>query len=255
MPDSHACPLGARAACCAHFPAVPSLRQLLVRHRLCLVIDTCTTRAEATLWRSAACETGLPPALATAAIDGEASSALLAAVAQVLASAGGLRIRDLDAVAFCDGPGSVLGIRLAAATLRAWRAVHPALAIYAFHSLPLLAVASAKTGVATIIADARRDTWHAARSTAPHTLLRIPTTDLATCGTLATPDNFRRWSALPADLVPKTLAYSASALLADAPDEAFFSAVSEPDAFLHEQPNYVTWTPRIHQAPGTTAHP
>lgn len=258
MPDSHACPSGARTACCAHFPTVPSLRQLLAHHRLCLIVDTCSTRSGAALWRSTDFDhqprdSAAVPASAATTVEGEASAALPLAVSRVLSAAGGLRITDLDAVAFCDGPGSVLGVRLAAATLRAWRAAHPALALYAFHSLPLLAVASANTVGATIIADARRDTWHAVRPDAPHSILRLPTGELATCGALASPENFRRWSSLPAGVEPSTVPYSAAALLAAAPNEPFFELAEQPDAFLHEQPSYVAWTPRVHQAPDTTA--
>ena len=224
-----------------------SLRQLLARHPALLAVDSCAPRAEAALWLA---EAGAAP-VAVAAFEGEASAALPVAVAQVLAhpAAGGRRIADLDAIAFCDGPGSVLGIRLAAATLRAWRAVKPGLALYSYHSLPLLAVAH--PGL-TIIADARRDSWHAARAAAPHDLVRVPAAELAALGpldTLGTPAGFRRWSALPSGVEPRALPWSAAALLAAAPDEAFFHEAPEPEAFLHEQPTYVAWTPQVHQAP------
>jgi tRNA threonylcarbamoyladenosine biosynthesis protein TsaB len=227
---------------------VPSLRQLLDRHSTLLVIDACSPRVEASLWRDGTVN--------TAAVEDEASAALPVAVARVLAEAGekapgrpALRIRDLDAVALCDGPGSVLGIRLAAASLRVWGVVRPKLTAYSFHSLPLLA--ASHPGL-TIIADARRDTWHAVRPDAPRDLLRLPSSELAAVapGTLATPDNFRRWSALPAGVEPRALPYSAAALLAAAPDEPFFNDSPEPDAFMHEAPSYVSWTPRVHQAPG-----
>jgi tRNA threonylcarbamoyladenosine biosynthesis protein TsaB len=38
-------------------------------------------------------------------------------------------------------------------------------------------------------------------------------------------------------------------LLVTAPDEPFFRESPEPDAFMHEQPSYVAWTPQVHQAP------
>jgi tRNA threonylcarbamoyladenosine biosynthesis protein TsaB len=207
------------------------------------VVDSCAPRVEAALWLN-----NVTAPVAIAAIEGEASSALPVAVAQVLAhpAAGGRRIAELDAIAFCDGPGSVLGVRLAAASLRTWRAVSPGLALYSFHSLPLLAVAH--PGL-TIIADARRDTWHATSATAPHQLGRVPSAELAALGGLGTPDNFRRWSTLPADVEPRALAWSAATLITAAPDEPFFQESSEPDAFMHEQPTYVAWTPQVHQAP------
>ena len=228
---------------------MPSLRQLLARHPRLLVVDSCAPRAEATLWIGAATKP-----VAGAALEGEASAVLPVVVGRVLAhpAAGGLAITDLDAIAFCDGPGSVLGVRLAAATLRAWRAIKPELALYSYHSLPLLAVAHPGLN---IVADARRDSWHAARAASPHELVRVPGSELAALGALGTPGNFRRWSALPAGVEPRTLDWSAADLIAAAPDEPFFHESPEPEAFLHEQPSYVAWTPQVHQAPAASPIP
>ena len=33
-------------------------------------------------------------------------------------------------------------------------------------------------------------------------------------------------------------------------DVDLFHETRAPDAFLHEEPSYVTWTPKIHRAPG-----
>lgn len=226
-----------------------SLRQLLARHASLLVVDTCAPRAEAALWLA-----GASVPAARAGIDGEASAALPAAVARALAdpAAGGRRVTDLDAVAFCDGPGSVLGIRLAAATLRAWRAVRPGLALYSYHSLPLLAIA--RPGM-TIVADARRDTWHAVSPDAPLELKRVPSARLAALAPLGTPEVFRRWSALPAGTEPLPLPWSAAELISAAPDATVFAEAPEPEAFLHDQPSYAAWTPQVHQAPSTARSP
>jgi tRNA threonylcarbamoyladenosine biosynthesis protein TsaB len=225
-----------------------SLRQLLALHPALLVVDTCAPRTEAALWLGNA-----SAPVAVAALEAEASSALPAAVARVLSepATGGRRIADLDAVAFCDGPGSVLGVRLAAATLRAWRAVRPELALYSYHSLPLLALTH--PGL-TIVADARRDTWHAVLPGAPHALRRLASAELAAHAPLGTPASFRRWSSLPPGVEPSTLAWSVATLLAAAPDAPLFAEAPEPEAFLHEAPSYVTWTPQVHQAPGGSTH-
>jgi tRNA threonylcarbamoyladenosine biosynthesis protein TsaB len=43
--------------------------------------------------------------------------------------------------------------------------------------------------------------------------------------------------------------YSVPERLARAVDADIFTATTAPDAFLHEEPSYVTWTPQIHRAP------
>jgi len=219
---------------------VPSLRQLLTLHPVLLGIDTCSTHVEVALWLSPSTE---PTHRVT--LEGEASAALPIAVGQVLAAAG-RGVRDLKAATFCSGPGSVLGIRLAAATLRAWRAVRPELALYSYLSLPPLAVAHPSF---TIIADARRDAWHAVRPGTSRTVLRLATHELADHAPLATPARFRRWSALPVNQPITELPWSAANLLAASPDENFFAAAPDPDAFQHEAPSYDAWTPHIHRAP------
>ena len=64
-------------------------------------------------------------------------------------------------------------------------------------------------------------------------------------GEIVMPENFRHWSPLPpsVSLVP----YSLPDLLPRVWDADVLRETNAPDAFLHEEPNYVTWTPQIHQ--------
>jgi len=189
----------------------------------------------------------------------EAGVALFACVERVLARAG-LGIADVGAFAFCDGPGSVLGVRTAAVALRVWRAMgamheRP---VYAYCSLALVAhylrVTENARGL-SLIADARRDTWHHVGIDAGggvSELRRVPTAQVVAEGAagaaLAMPGHFRHWTPLPPDvrIVPYALeTMLSSPALADAP---LFAPAPEPDAFLHEEPVYQTWTPQVHQA-------
>lgn len=240
MPDSHACRHGSRLACCKGSLTVPSLRQLLSVHPVLLGLDTSSTQVEVALWISPSTE---PAHRVT--LEGEASAALPLAIGQVLAAAG-REVRDLAAAAFCSGPGSVLGIRLAAATLRAWRAVRPELPLYSYLSLPALASAHPDF---TVIADARRDTWHAVLPGANRAVIRLATAELAAHAPLATPAQFRRWSVLPANPPVTALPWSAAGSLAASPDADFFAEATAPDVFQHEAPSYAAWTPHIHRAP------
>ncbi len=222
-----------------------SLRQILALHGSLLVIDTCSPRAETTFWTS----DSLTPEVSFGR-EGEASGVLPDLVARTLAHRESRRpgsggVSGLRAVAFCEGPGSVLGVRIAAATVRTWRALDPTLAVFSFPSLPLLTLAHPDHAV---IADARRDTWHLARTQHPGQILRVPSAELVQFGALCTPTGFRRWSTLPDKVSPIEVAWSAADLLSAFPDAAIFTLAPEPEAFFHEAPSYVAWTPKIHQA-------
>jgi tRNA threonylcarbamoyladenosine biosynthesis protein TsaB len=215
---------------------MPSLRQLLSEHPVLLLIDTASARVQIGLWAAGGTQ---PPRWHMS--DTEASTGLFACVDAILREAG-LRIADVGMFVFCEGPGSVLGIRTAAVALRAWRVIQPKAAIYSYQSLDLVARSLNRPDV-NVIADARRDTWHVTRLGTP--LRRMTASELN--GELVMPEHFRHWTALPAGV--GTTGYDVAALLATLPDADLFRTSSEPDAFMHEDPSYVTWTPQIHQAP------
>lgn len=149
----------------------------------------------------------------------------------------------VSAFIFCDGPGSVLGIRTAAMALRAWNVLRPR-PTFAYASLALVAHAINRPGTG-VIADARRDTWH--HYLVGRGLRRVPTADLA--GELVLPEDFRSWSTLPAEASVTRVPYVLADLLPRVWDAELLQETDAPDAFLHEEPQYVTWNPRIHQAP------
>jgi tRNA threonylcarbamoyladenosine biosynthesis protein TsaB len=160
----------------------------------------------------------------------------------------GLELLGVDPMAvsafvFCEGPGSVLGIRTVAMALRTWNVLRPR-PVFAYASLALVAHALGRPDVA-VIADARRESWH--HYAIGRGRRRVPTADLA--GELVMPDHFRHWSRLPADLSVTRVPYSLASLLPKVWDVDLLQATDAPDAFLHEEPQYVTWTPQVHQAP------
>jgi len=213
---------------------MPSLRHLLAEHPTLLLIDAASARVQIGLWHQ-----GL---VSWQVEEGEAGTAVFACMEKLLAERH-LTISNLNAYVFCEGPGSVLGIRTSAVALRIWRVLNPAPA-YTYPSLTLAATALSQPAV-NVIADARRDSWHVQRL--GETLRRIPTSELT--GECVMPEGFRHWTPLPANLgripydLPRLLALP-SLSAAD-----LFHASSEPDAFMHEEPSYVTWTPQVHQAP------
>ncbi len=224
---------------------MPSLRELLAAHPSLLLIDSASARVQVGLWsRGPSGESGDANKSGPSrwlVSDTEASTGLFACVETIL-NERGLRIADVNAFAFCEGPGSVLGIRTAAVALRAWNVINPSAALYRYQSLDLVARALGRPGV-NVIADARRDTWHVAQLGSA--LRRVAPAELQ--GELVMPEHFRHWTALPAGVA--TTPYDLASLLETTVDADLFRATSEPDAFMHEDPSYVTWTPQIHQAP------
>jgi len=210
-----------------------------------LLLDSASTRVQVALFRPNHAE----PALWETR-DDEAGVALFTCAEKLLSRAS-LNIADIAAFAFCDGPGSVLGIRTAAVALRTWRAMRDR-PIYSYCSLALVArhlLATENARNLSLIADARRDTWHhvdIGADGAVSALHRIPTAQLT--GALAMPDHFRHWTPLPPNL--RTVPYALETIfltptLATTP---LFTPAPDPDAFLHEEPVYQTWTPQIHQS-------
>lgn len=208
---------------------MPSLRALAATHAPLLFLDAASTRIQVGLWLKDA-----PGPWQTS--EAEAGIGVFRCLEQL-----DLDLDQVGGFVFCNGPGSILGIRTVAMVLRTWGTLSPR-PIYSYCSLELLAHVLGRPEVA-VIADARRDSWHYYRL--GETLRRVPTAELQ--GELVMPENFRQWSSLPHSLIK--LPYEVAELLQRAPEADLFRATDAPDAFLHDEPSYVTWTPHIHRAP------
>lgn len=147
------------------------------------------------------------------------------------------------AFAFCEGPGSILGIRSSAMAVRMWGVLEPR-AAFGYLSLALVAQALGRTDLA-VIADARRGLWH--RFVLGGSLERVQAAELA--GELAAPEGFRHWDPFPPGTT--TTPYDLSRLieLPRVAEADLFHATASPDAFLHQEPAYAKWIPQIHRAP------
>jgi tRNA threonylcarbamoyladenosine biosynthesis protein TsaB len=208
---------------------MPSLRQLHAAFAPLLLLDAAGSRVHV----------GLFPAGPTLegrwfAEDDEAGQALFHGVAALGADPGAI-----GGFLFCEAPGSVLGIRTAAMAIRTWCALQ-ARPVFAYQALAVLAEGSGRPD-RTWIADARREAWH--RFVRGGSLLRMAAADLAP-GPFATPLEFRRWSVLPSEV--ETVPYDLPRLLATAADADLFHPTGEPEAFLHAEPTYATWTAQVH---------
>jgi tRNA threonylcarbamoyladenosine biosynthesis protein TsaB len=214
---------------------MPSLRQLLAAHPVLLLLDAASARVQVALWAG---DSRAAPLWWSG--DDEAGVAIFAGVESLLAQAG-RSIGGVEAFAYCEGPGSLLGIRTAAMALRVWSAPEQ-IPVFAYQSIELVVRSLADPDLSVIV-DARRELWHVAKLGSP--ARRVPTAALT--GALAMPEHFRHWSALPANVgrVP----YDLAALLPALADEDLFQPSAEPDALRPEPPTYAAWTPQVHRAP------
>jgi tRNA threonylcarbamoyladenosine biosynthesis protein TsaB len=153
----------------------------------------------------------------------------------------GVNPADVASFVYCEGPGSILGVRTVAMAIRTWCVLQPR-PVFAYLSLALVGHALGREDL-NVVADARRDSWH--QFNLLRGLQRVPASDLT--GHITTPDGFRSWSPLPA--ATSVTPYGVAQLIPKVWDRAILQLVEGPDAFLHEEPSYVLWQPRVHQAP------
>lgn len=206
-----------------------SFRELLVAHAPLLLIDAASTRVQVGWFDRQQRGTWT-------CIETEAGTAIFGAISEI-----GADLNAAGAFAYCEGPGSILGIRTSAMAIRMWCALADR-PVFAYSSLQLVAAALARADV-TVIADARRDSWHALNVGSP--LRRVPAAELASPTVM--PEGFRHWTPLPTGT--ERVPYAVADMLSRASDADLFRRTDAPDAHLHEEPSYVSWTPQIHRAP------
>lgn len=211
---------------------MPSLSQLVADHGPLLLIDAASVRVQTAIlgadkydWSCA---------------EEEAGTGIYECVKRL-----DVDFEKVGGFVFCAGPGSILGIRTAAAALRTWKLLYSRPA-WSYISLELVARSPEGRDFA-VISDARRDSWNMVLPGEP--LKRAKTENLPEGIPLATPEGFRRWTKLPAGKELRTLSYDLANLLPTINQLDLFLSCEEPDAFLHEEPIYATWTPQIHRAP------
>lgn len=225
-----------------------SLRQIIAEHGPILVLDAASTQVQVGLLRADV------PGIWRESGE-EAGKGLFAGVAACLEAAG----CELDAIngfVFCDGPGSMLGIRTAAMAIRTWLVLRPR-NVFRYSSLGLIAhhMARSERHDFSVIADARRETWHAVvvRHGSAEAPQRIPNAELGTfSGRLFLPRVFRVWTT--PSRPTEDVSYTISTLFEAGIDAPLFSATEAPDGFQAEPPVYKKWTAQVHSM-DTAARP
>lgn len=204
------------------------LPELLREHTSLLLLDAASLRIQAGVLSA-------DGSSRWATVEDEAGIAVFRCVEQLE-----LDLASIGAFVFCEGPGSILGIRTVAMAIRTWQSLKPRPA-FAYGSLALVAHAIGKKDL-TVIADARRDTWHSQRIGTP--LHRVSVGELT--GEVITPEPIRRWSNLPSGV--NFTDYTVEHLVSFTMDMALYCPIIGPDAFLHQEPSFVAWSPKVHRA-------
>jgi tRNA threonylcarbamoyladenosine biosynthesis protein TsaB len=210
---------------------MPSLSHILSGNASLLVLDASSERIQVGLLGDA-----VPPRWASR--TDEAGVGLFDCLDEL-----GVEIAGVSAFAFCEGPGSILGIRTAAMALRTWNVLRER-PLFGYMSLAVVAQAVGRPEV-SFIADARRGLWH--RFRLGGRLERVPAADLG--GETMSPDGFRHWGPLPEGTTRTPYDLGDLVSLPAVADADLFLLTDAPDAFLHEEPSYAKWVPQIHRAP------
>jgi tRNA threonylcarbamoyladenosine biosynthesis protein TsaB len=210
---------------------MPSLSHILSQNASLLVLDASSERIQVGLLAR-----GSPPRWASR--KDEAGVGIFECLDEL-----GVTIPSIAAFAFCEGPGSILGIRSSAMALRTWNVLSRR-PLYGYMSLAVTAQAIGRPEV-SFIADARRGHWH--RYQLGGHLERVPAEALA--GELLSPEGYRHWSPLPEGALQTSYDLASLFSLPTVADADLFLLTEAPDAFLHEEPAYAKWVPQIHRAP------
>ena len=169
---------------------------------------------------------------------------------------------SIRTVIFCEGPGSMLGIRTAAMAIRTWTATKALTdtLVLAYTSLALAARGmlseTASTPFAVAI-DARRRSWYCLNSDpspepAP-TTRRVPADEADTISSVVfLPFGFPVWNQRPEGW--RDCSYEPKWLENLEIRSAILRPVDLPDAFIIDPPVYQRWTPTISR-PVTPASP
>jgi tRNA threonylcarbamoyladenosine biosynthesis protein TsaB len=210
---------------------MPSLSQILAEHSPLLLIDAASARVQVGLLGA-----GVPPRWSSR--QDEAGVGVFECLDEL-----DVAIDSVRSFAFCEGPGSILGVRISAMALRMWNVLGPRPTL-GYKSLAVVARALGRPGAA-VIADARRGQWH--RLILGGSLERVPVAELS--GELVMPEGFRNWDPPPAQTTRTPYDMAAFFAMRQVADADLFSPSESPDAFLHQEPSYAKWVPQIHRAP------
>lgn len=168
----------------------------------------------------------------------------------------GFSLGDIASVAFCRGPGSMLGARTAAMAIRSWQAIglQGSQRLYAYNSLQAAACLAVASPLApesgSVVTDARRSTWNLLPFPAdPNCPLELLSTEALEQRSepLVTFKEFPTWTPTEARLL--SLPYQPVSLFLNEGFTPFLKPVETATPLVIRTSDYKKWDARIHSAP------
>lgn len=166
-------------------------------------------------------------------------------------------LEDLRTLAYCEGPGSMLGIRTAAMAIRTWMAsgslCNATLAAYSSLGLAVAGLRQQyREETLAVAMDARRQSWYGLidrpGSTQAAEIRRISNTAEDLLGEpVFLPEGFPIWNRRPVKW--QDCPYQTSLLESAEQRLRLFRSIDQPDAFQLDPPSYQKWTPAINRSP------
>lgn len=196
--------------------------------------------------------------LAHRSIEGPALETIFPSLEAILSEVK-INTGAIDRYLYCEGPGSTLGLRLAAMAIRTWRALQPEPPpCLAYNSLRLAAncllLDEPTLTDALLVADWKKDTWNAVIFEKGQITTCEPITAAALeawKGPSYHLPQRKGWQSPPPHAT--TLRYTPERLneMIDIP--GFLQGVDSPKPFASTPPNFQKWIPGRHRVPSTDA--
>lgn len=162
----------------------------------------------------------------------------------------------LQGLAYCEGPGSMLGIRTTSMAIRTWVAAgslnRAGLATYSSLALAAAGIRQSHPDEPIAVAiDARRQSWYGlidtARDPQSAEIRRIPNATSDVLGDrVFLPESFPIWNRRPEGW--QDCPYQPGLLESADLRKRLLRTVDQPDAFQLDPPSFQKWTPSIHRA-------
>jgi tRNA A37 threonylcarbamoyladenosine modification protein TsaB len=194
-----------------------------------------------------------PAELTAKSEEQDPSKTLFKLVGAVLEEAQ-LPLDRVAAIAFCAGPGSMLGARTASMAIRAWKGIGIPAAerVYYYNSLQVGALLASKTigGAGIVVTDARRSSWNVLPfpSSSDADLALLTNQDLEACGEqIVSFSQFPTWTKTSAQIAQ--LSYDPTPLFLTEAFLPLLSPTQEPAPITGRANEYKKWDARIHSAP------